>query len=107
MNGSNADSVLNIASDLLHAPLTTGSGEILGQVEDMLINRFSGKITFLVVSSPVGEPGAEQGGVSVRLAWKDVKVNAGGDRLMLVPGRTPAKRLLLRSAGLARKQALH
>ncbi|MCW8194033.1 PRC-barrel domain containing protein [Proteobacteria bacterium 005FR1] len=107
MNGSIAESVLNTASDILRAPVTAGSGELLGHVEDMAINRFSGKVNFLVVRSRSADSSAGQGQVSVRLSWKDLKVDAAGDRLVLLPGRSPVKRLLLRNAGLAGTAAVH
>jgi sporulation protein YlmC with PRC-barrel domain len=103
VNGSSAKPAMNAASDLLHAPVMTGSGESVGHVEDILLNTFSGKLEFLTV-----RPRVQEGSVCVRLSWNDVKVDADGERVILIPGRTAAKRLLIRICGPDRtRPALH
>jgi sporulation protein YlmC with PRC-barrel domain len=91
-NGSNGRATLQGASDLMDAPVTTGSGALVGYVEEVLLNPATGKLEFLIVRPPL-----QEGGLFVRLDWKDVKLDLGGERLILIPGRTATKRLLMRA----------
>lgn len=84
---------LQEASWLVHAPVTTGSGTLVAHVEEILINPSTGKLECLVLHSPL-----EEGGLRVRLDWKDFKFDRDGERLILIPGGTPAKRLIIRAS---------
>lgn len=84
---------LNTASQLLSRPVCTGSGELVGHVDDLLVNPDSGKVQYLVV-----RPRVSDGSVCVRLTWKDIRVDDVADCLTLVPGSTAVKRLLLKTA---------
>lgn len=93
---------MNAASQLLRAPVYTGSGEVLGHVDDMLVNPATGKVEYLSV-----RPTLETGSMCVRLTWKDVKVDSFTQRVVIIPGGTAVKRLLLRAGLASKRDALH
>lgn len=85
------------ASDLMDAPVTTGSGVVVAHVEELLLNVTSGKLEAFVVRPPLQE------GLRLRLDWKDVRLDDDGERLILIPGRTATKRLLIRASVLSQE----
>lgn len=104
-DGGSGRSGLNSVSQLLTMPVCAGSGELVGHVEDMLMNPGTGKVEYLAVN-----PRLSSGTVCVRLTWKDVRVDTPSERFVLVPGSTAVKRLLLKtelSEAAAEPKPLH
>lgn len=93
---------INAASQLLQASVCTGSGDVIGHVDDLLLNPATGKVDYLMVRPIVGK-----GSLCVRLAWKDVKVDSFAERVVIVPGGTAVKRLLIRISLSNKQDAVH
>lgn len=100
--GYTGRSALSAASKLLQAPVCTGSGEVVGHVDDILVNAGTGKVEYLSV-----RPNTSMGSMRVRLTWRDVKVDNLADRVVIIPGGTAAKRLLIRAGLSSRQDAVH
>lgn len=102
VSASGGLALVNSASRLLRAPVCTGSGEIVGDVDDMLINCTTGRLEYLWV-----RPRIKMGSMCVRLSWKDVKLDRLSDKLLIAPGGSAVKRLLIRIGLSNRDDAMH
>ncbi|MGQ9424599.1 PRC-barrel domain-containing protein [Gilvimarinus sp. F26214L] len=93
---------MNSASQLMHAPVCTGSGELIGHVDDMLVNPISGRVDYVSV-----RPYVEEGSICVRLSWRDMRLDQRSQGLVVVPGSTAVKRLLIRAGLNGGPDAIH